>query len=184
MKKIVYIAGGILIGIVFSTAGGAFADTIKSVVGKKVTGEYNIVVNNQSLSEKGAVIDSKANVPARALSEALGAEVKVEGRTIYITSDGIGGQTSSDAISDHSSNKYVGDTRSSLEELKKSIQDKILSPAYDGKKKLEAQIAELKSLNADDATTNLEKQLSQYNADIKKYEAEIKLIDEVLLTAK
>lgn len=76
--KVAYIAGGIVIGIVFSTSAGAFADQVKSLVGKKVTGEYTIVVDGKKLSDKGAVIDSKANVPARALSEALGANVKVE----------------------------------------------------------------------------------------------------------
>ena len=79
--KVAYIAGGIVIGIVFSTSAGAFADQVKSLVGKKVTGEYTIVVDGKKLSDKGAIIDSKANVPARALSEALGANVKVEGRT-------------------------------------------------------------------------------------------------------
>lgn len=182
--KLAYIAGGILIGVIFSTSAGAFADTVKSVVGKKVTGEYNIIVNNKTLSEKGAVIDSKANVPARALSEALGADVKVEGKTIFITSSKTDEQIESETVSNSSSNKYVGSTRNSLEESKSSISNKILTPAYEGKKKLEAQIAELKSLNAADAATNLEKQLAQYDADIAKYEAEIKLIDEALLTAK
>ncbi|MBA9088646.1 hypothetical protein FHR92_005164 [Fontibacillus solani] len=87
MKK--YIAGFVA-GIIFMVSASAFADTI-SLVGKKVTGEYSIVIDNKNIPEKGAIIDSKANVPVRALSEALGAGVKVEGKTIYITSD-VGGQ--------------------------------------------------------------------------------------------
>lgn len=35
-QKFAYIAGGIIIGIVFSTTGGAFADQVKTLVGKKL----------------------------------------------------------------------------------------------------------------------------------------------------
>lgn len=41
--KVAYIAGGIIIGIIFSTSAGAFADTVKSVVGKR------LLVNTLSL---------------------------------------------------------------------------------------------------------------------------------------
>lgn len=63
MKKVAYIAMGFLLGVVFMTAGAAFADQLKSLIGKKVTGEYTVIVNGSKLSDKGAVIDSKANVP-------------------------------------------------------------------------------------------------------------------------
>ncbi|MNM10423.1 hypothetical protein D3C81_205480 [compost metagenome] len=85
MKK--YVAGFIA-GIVFMVSASAFADTF-SLIGKKVTGEYKIVVNDKALVENGAVINSRANVPARALSEALGATVSVDNlsKTIFITSN-------------------------------------------------------------------------------------------------
>ncbi|WP_146259755.1 stalk domain-containing protein [Paenibacillus silvae] len=182
--KVAYIAGGIIIGIVFSTTAGAFADQLKSLVGKKVTGEYTIVVDGKKLSDKGAVIDSKANVPARALSEALGAEVSVEGKTINITSVS---KTDQNVVIDtktNVNNKYIGDTKSSLEQLKSSILANILNPTIEGRNKIQADIEELNTFGAGDAVAAKEKQLAQYNADIEKYEAELKLIDEALLTAK
>lgn len=178
--KAAYIAGGIIIGIVFSTTAGAFADQVKSLVGKKVTGEYTIIVNGEKLSDKGAVIDSKANVPARSLSEALGADVSVEGKTINITSVSKT-ETDTEAITLlDANNKYIGDTKSSLEQLKASILGNILNPTIEGKKKILADIEELKSFGANDAVVAKEKQLAQYDADIEKYEQELKLIEEAL----
>ncbi|MGC5773603.1 stalk domain-containing protein [Paenibacillus pabuli] len=188
MKKTAYIAGGILIGVVVSTAGGAFADSVKSLVGKKVTGEYTVIVDGKKLSDKGAVIDSRANVPARALSEALGADVKVSGKTITITSeagdsDVVGLENS---ISTHtaSSNKYIGYSKSSLEELKNSTIEKILTPTKAGREDVVKWLAESKEQGNEIAIQNWTKELAQYDADIAKYEADLKLIDEALLTAK
>lgn len=191
--KIAYIAGGIIIGVVFSTSAGAFADTVKSMVGKKVTGEYTIIVDGQRLSDKGAVIDSRANVPARALSEALGADVSVSGKTITITSDGSSSTDSNSSGSTASapavtSNKYIGQSKASLEEQKQVILDKILTPTKQGREEVLKEIADAKELQARGVSvTNLEafeKQLSNYDADIAKFEADLKLIEEALLTAK
>ncbi|MGV7643095.1 stalk domain-containing protein, partial [Mycobacterium kansasii] len=57
------------------------------MIGKKVTGEYTVVVNGEKLSDKGAIIDGRANVPVRALSESLGVDIKVDGKTIMVTSE-------------------------------------------------------------------------------------------------
>ncbi|MGE6576257.1 stalk domain-containing protein [Paenibacillus xylanexedens] len=186
MKKTAYVAGGILIGVVLSTAGGAFADQVKSLVGKKVTGEYNIIVNGEKLSDKGAVIDSRANVPARALSEALGADVSVSGKTITITSKAgdsdVSGSDNSTITT--SSNKYIGYTKSSLEELRSSTIEKILTPTKAGREDVVKWLAESKEQGNEIAIQNWTKELAQYDADIAKYEADLKLIDQALLTAK
>lgn len=182
-QKIAYIAGGVIIGIVLSTSAGAFADQVKSLVGKKVTGEYTIVVDGNKLSDKGSVIDSKANVPARALSEALGADISVEGKTINITSVS---KTNQNLVIDakaNENNKYIGDTKSSLEQLKASILNNILNPTIEGKNKIQTDIEELKTFGANDAVVAKEKQLEQYNEDIEKYEKELKLIDDALKMA-
>ncbi|MDT0123863.1 copper amine oxidase [Paenibacillus sp. RRE4] len=188
VQKVSYIAGGIIIGVVFSTTSGAFADTVKSMVGKKVTGEYTIVVDGKKLSDKGAVIDSKANVPARALSEALGAEVKVDGRTITITTDDetstAANVTPANTNSKTDTKKYAGYTKSSLEDLKKSTIDKILTPTKKGRDQVVAGLEEAKKTNDPNIIAQAEQKLSEYDAEIAKYEAEIKLIDEALLTAK
>lgn len=186
MKKTAYVAGGILIGVVLSTASGAFADQVKSLVGKKVTGEYNIIVNGEKLSDKGAVIDYRANVPARALSEALGADVKVSGKTITITSEAgdVLGLENSTSTNTASNNKYIGYSKSSLEELKNSTIEKILTPTKAGREDVVKWLAESKEQGNDIAIQNWTKELAQYDADIAKYEADLKLIDEALLTAK
>ncbi|WP_339307709.1 stalk domain-containing protein [Paenibacillus sp. FSL R5-0519] len=188
MKKFAYIVGGIIIGIVFSTSAGAFADSVKSMVGKKVTGEYSIIVNGKTLSDKGAVIDSKANVPARALSEALGADVKVEGKTIKITSEtereNVDSSAKSTDTPTSSLNKYIGGSKSSLLELKNNTIDKILTPTKAGKEQALQGLEEAKK-TGDSAIIKLaEEKLAEYDAEIARYEAEIKLIDEALLTAK
>ncbi|KGP80078.1 MULTISPECIES: stalk domain-containing protein [unclassified Paenibacillus] len=188
--KVAYIAGGIIIGIVFSTSAGAFADQVKSLVGKKVTGEYNIVVDGKKLSDKGAVIDSKANVPARALSEALGADVSVSGKTITITSNSEESTSVDNTVSNPTSelNKYMGQSKSSLEESKRITQEKILVPTKEIRESKVTQLAELEKMKGGDFTpqviTNLKKEISDLDAEIAKYEADLKLIEEALATAK
>ncbi|RPK29989.1 stalk domain-containing protein [Paenibacillus xylanexedens] len=193
MKKVAYIAGGILIGMVVSTAGGAFADTVKSVVGKKVTGEYTVIVDGKKLSDKGAIIDSRANVPARALSEALGADVQVSGKTITITSDGSSSTESNSSgatasAPTNASNKYIGYTKSSLEELKESKINNTIKPVSEGRESILKEIADAKELMAKGVpVTNLEifeKELASHDKILAEANAELKLIDEALLTAK
>ncbi|MGF6358078.1 hypothetical protein ABIE27_006043 [Paenibacillus sp. 4624] len=190
--KVAYITGGIIIGIVFSTTAGAFADQVKSLVGKKVTGEYTIVVDGKKLSDKGAVIDSKANVPARALSQALGADVKVEGRTITITSqdeNSISGDDVSNVSNPtQSTNKYIGGTKKSLEELKESKINNTIKPATEGREALLKEMAILKETEAQGipvpVLADKEKQLASYDKILAEANADLKLIDEALLTAK
>ncbi|WP_127539395.1 stalk domain-containing protein [Paenibacillus illinoisensis] len=190
MKKVAYIAGGILIGVVLSTAGGAFADTVKSMVGKKVTGEYTVIVDGKKLSDKGAVIDSRANVPARALSDALGADVKVSGKTITITSNSEDNASVDSTITTPTpqSNKYLGQSKSSLEESKKITQEKILIPTKEIRESKVAQLADLEKVEGGDFTpqviANLKKEIADLDAEIAKYEEDVKLIDEALAAIK
>lgn len=117
------------------------------------------------------------------MSEALGADVSVEGKTINITSVS---KTDQNVVIDtkvNVNNKYIGDTKSSLEQLKASILANILYPTIEGKNKIQADIEELKTFGADDAVAAKEKQLAQYKEDIEKYEKELVLIDEALKLA-
>lgn len=187
--KVAYIAGGIIIGIVFSTSAGAFADTVKSMVGKKVTGEYTIVVDGKKLSDKGAVIDSRANVPARALSEALGADVKVDGKIITITSQTEESTAGSDTTNpEATSNKYTGYSKKSLEELKESKINNTIKPVSEGRESILKEIAALKELQAKGVpVTNLdtfEKELASHDKILAEANADLKLIEEALATAK
>ncbi len=117
MKKWSYMTVAFLLGVVVTISGGEVAAQVKSLIGQKVTGEYTVVVNGSTLSDKGAIIDSKANVPARSLSEALGADVKVEGKTIYITQK----ETKNDVVV--IDGKYY--TKYDLLNLKKKTEDKL-----------------------------------------------------------
>jgi len=121
MKKVAYIAGGILIGFVLSTSAGAFADSVKSLVGKKVSGEYTVIVDGKKLADKGAIIDGKANVPVRGISEALGADIKVSGKTITVTT--ANEVASSEVATD---NKYTNMSKQSIEDNVKTLKENII----------------------------------------------------------
>ncbi|WP_144866281.1 stalk domain-containing protein [Paenibacillus sp. FSL W7-1279] len=85
MKKWAYVLGGVVIGALIATSGNAIAAQVKSLVGQKVTGEYKVVVNGKELQDKGAVISGRTNAPVRAISESLGADLKVDNKTKTIT---------------------------------------------------------------------------------------------------
>ncbi|MFB5761092.1 stalk domain-containing protein [Paenibacillus medicaginis] len=85
MKKWTYLLSGVVIGAVVVTSGSAFADQVKSLMGQKVAGEYVVQVNGGKLADSAIVVDGKAHVPIRAVSDSLGAEVQVDGKTINIT---------------------------------------------------------------------------------------------------
>ncbi|PIH58292.1 stalk domain-containing protein [Paenibacillus sp. LK1] len=177
MKKIAYIAGGILIGVVLSTAGGAFADTVKSMVGKKVTGEYNIIVNGQTLSDKGAVIDSRANVPARALSEALGADVKVSGKTITITSEE---SSSTNVTPSASSGEYSGMNKQALQSMKEDILEKIINPTKMERDKIVAEVEAVRANGDKELLQQAEERLARYDAEIEKYSKQVQEIENAI----
>ncbi|MGV6934118.1 stalk domain-containing protein [Paenibacillus sp. CMM36] len=84
MKKLAHLLSAFIIGAIVATAGSAFADQIKSMVGQTVAGEYTVKVNGSALAENAIVVDGKAHVPLRAVSDSLGAGVKVDGKTIQI----------------------------------------------------------------------------------------------------
>lgn len=88
-KKIAGFTIAFALGIFVATVGEDVSAQVKSMIGKKVTGEYTVVVNGKTLSEKGAIIDGRANLPVRALSESIGADIKVQGKTIIVSTENI-----------------------------------------------------------------------------------------------
>lgn len=117
MKKAAYIAGSFLLGVMVAASAGTVSAKVKSLIGQKVTGEVSVVVNGNPLEDKGAVIDGKTTVPIRSLADALGADFKYKGGTIYIESE----QPAKDA-----SNKYSHMTnREHLEERKRQLEKEI-----------------------------------------------------------
>jgi hypothetical protein len=180
MKKVAYIAGGILIGFVLSTTAGAFADSVKSLVGKKVTGEYTVIVDGKKLADKGAVIDGKANVPVRGISEALGADIKVSGKTITVTTSDVEDSTKQAEVSTETSDtKYTGWSKERLQETISVIESNILKPRTEGRDRIAAEIENYKSMGMEpstysdrtDALNEYEEAIAKANADIAQAEA-------------
>ncbi|MGG1878255.1 stalk domain-containing protein [Paenibacillus cisolokensis] len=132
MKKWMYLLSGVLIGAVVATSGSAVAAQVKSLVGQKVTGEYKVIVNGQELQDKGAVINGRTNAPVRAISESIGADLKVDNKAkvIEITTGPSG------AISSQTGKEY---------DLQTSI---LIEQKTSDKKTLEAEIKNLEEFKA------------------------------------
>lgn len=191
MHKVAYIAGGIIIGVVFSTSAGAFADTVKGMVGKKVTGEYTVVVDGKKLSDKGSVIDGRANVPVRAYSDALGADIKIDGRTIMVTSvkteDSVNNQSAPGTtkasqeveqlkIRQTYLESYAGELESQIKvlEQEKAASEKQLATANPG---METQVYQ-------QAVDIVDKKIAEKRTELEKTQSESKQVNEALTTAK
>ncbi|BFH60754.1 stalk domain-containing protein [Paenibacillus azoreducens] len=181
MKKWMYLVIGLVIGVVAATSSSALAAQVKGLVGQKVTDEYTVVVNGKKLSDKGAVINGRTNAPVRALSDALGVDLKVDGKTINIST----GTASNEAANvPQSNNKYIGDSKESLERNKNSLENNILAPMIKGREDI---LAEIKSLQETEAKgipvpvlAEKQKQLQQYETDIAKYKEELRQVNEAL----
>ncbi|MDQ0168787.1 stalk domain-containing protein [Paenibacillus tundrae] len=181
MKKAAYIVGGILIGFVLSTSTGAFADKVQSLVGKKVSGEYTVIVNGEKLADKGAVIDGKANVPVRGISEALGADIKVSGKTITVTTE----EPTAEAPAVEAPSQYTGMTKESIEESLNVLKTRILAPTQEGRDKIAKEIEGYKAagMKPEDYAART-KELATYDADIAQANADIAQAEAALAALK
>ncbi|GAV13229.1 stalk domain-containing protein [Paenibacillus sp. NAIST15-1] len=190
MKKWMYLVSGVVIGALVTTAGSAFADQIKSLVGEKVTGEYTVVVNGKALQDKGAVINGRTNVPVRGVSQALGADIRVEGKKIIVTSKqavnaSVGGSTKADT----NGNKYMADSKESLEVLRDSIKKNRIKPAVEERQSIVEEIETLKKSqekSGEEAPVLvvMEKQLDEYDAIIARANEDLRLVEEALAAKK
>ncbi|WP_418041135.1 stalk domain-containing protein [Paenibacillus xylanilyticus] len=184
MKKVAYIAGGILIGFVLSTSAGAFADSVKSLVGKKVSGEYTVIVDGQKLADKGAIIDGKANVPVRGISEALGADIKVSGKTITVTTASTEGTDQASAGTVNSGTDYDGKSREYLIEQQTFYSKTLLEPNKAGRAEIVAEIEQAKKSGNTEYASKKEAQLKEYDDRIATYEYELAKIEAALAALK
>ncbi|GIP21065.1 hypothetical protein [Paenibacillus sp. J22TS3] len=78
MKKFV---AGVVVGAALFAGTSVFADSIKGLIGMKVSGTYEVVKNGKKIGD-AAVIGEKAYVPVRAISDAAGIPLTVKGKTI------------------------------------------------------------------------------------------------------
>lgn len=122
MKKWMYLLIGVVIGAVVATTGSAFADQVKSMVGKQVAGEYSVNVNGNALAENAIVVEGKAHVPLRAVSDSLGANIMVNGKTIQITTDSTSQTESKTVEGKATSGKYANWSKAMLEENKSKLE--------------------------------------------------------------
>jgi hypothetical protein len=185
MKKWTYLLSGIVIGVIVATSGSAVAGQVKSLIGQKVTGEYTVIVNGKTLQDKGAVIAGRTNVPVRAIADAIGANLKVEGKTINIITDSVSVVGPTPAIEEPSTgNKYIGGSKVSLEKNRDSLKNNILAPIIKGREEILAEIEILKTAGMEGTPApglvDKEKQLKEYDADIAKYTEELRLVEEAL----
>jgi len=186
MKKWTYLLSGIIIGALVATTGSAFAAEITSLIGQKVTGEYIVVVNGKKLAEKGAVVDGRTNVPARSISEALGADVSVSENVINITS-----KSNSSNVVVNGDNPYMGRSKTSLEKSKEIFEVHQLGRAIEGKKSVLRQYESFKEMKErfgsderdgyrEEDEEIYKKRLAEYEADIEKFSKELEQINEAL----
>ena len=185
MKKLSHMLIGVVVGALVATAGSAAAAQI-SMIGKKVTGEYTVKVNGKTLTDKGSVIDGRANVPVRALSDALGANLAIEGRTIIVSTDEEKSAPSASEPAEQSNatsgNKYANYTKGSLLELKASIENNTLKLGTEGREALLAEIETLKKAFDNPDLTLKQNELANYERIITEATEELRLINEALAT--
>lgn len=74
---------GLLVGAIIFGGSSAVA-AVQSLVGAKVSGIYTVNKSDGTKVADGAVINGSAYVPVRAVSEAVGIPLRVEGKTITI----------------------------------------------------------------------------------------------------
>jgi hypothetical protein len=198
VKKMVHLLSAFIIGAIVATAGSAFADQIKSLVGQTVAGEYTVKVNGSSLAENAIVVDGKAHVPLRAVSDSLGAGIKVDGKTIEITSGNITETPtttkSSDKVQTQLNEKGKSEKLIIYSESDKSFWERALSDAEDSQVKLNKRIDELSNLPAsnDPITQDSRKKslvhtqglIEENNKEIAEYKAKIAEIEENLAKYK
>lgn len=75
MRKYIYGLLGILIGFSLSITITTHADSIKSLIGKIVEGEYPISINGAKINTTAIVINNISYIPVRAVSGVFGLNV-------------------------------------------------------------------------------------------------------------
>lgn len=100
MKKWASLFGAFILGVVMASNAGTVAAKVNSLIGKKVTAELSVVVNGKELADKGAVVEGRTNAPVRAIAEAIGGEVVLEGNKVTITTSKTTSSSTSDSKED------------------------------------------------------------------------------------
>lgn len=187
MKKAGYLVIGLLAGSILSTTAGAVTAQVKSMVGTKVAAEYTVTVNGKELSDKAAIVDNKAMVPLRAVSDSLGAGIKLDSKNKKI--DVVSAEVASNSKEvEMTNNKYAGRSEADLLKALENYKNNILAPTIIERDQIKNQVEALENSlknSSEDIkeSTSLEakkKQLAEYEQMIKDAEAEIFLIQSAI----
>lgn len=84
MKKFI---SGLIVGLLLFAGTTVFADSAKSLLGKKVQGTFEVAFNGKAIGD-AAVIDGSTFLPVRSISDATGINIAVEGKKINLTTSG------------------------------------------------------------------------------------------------
>jgi len=84
MKKFI---SGLLVGVLLFAGTSVFADSAKSLLGKRVQGTYEVAFNGKKIGD-AAVIEGSTYLPVRSISDAAGIDIAVEGKKISLTTNG------------------------------------------------------------------------------------------------
>lgn len=191
MKKWMYLLIGVVIGAVFATTGSAFADQVKSMVGKQVAGEYNVNVNGNALAENAIVVQGKAHVPLRAVSDSLGANIVVNGKTIQITTNSAD-QVESLSVTEGkvTSGRFSNYPKAELEERKAKLEGYISDAEEEivrMNRSIEVAQKNREAGGSPGVLERIDENIKEYNqsiqedeADIAKYTEELRLVEEAL----
>jgi valyl-tRNA synthetase len=130
MKK--YVAG-FLVGALFTVSATAFADEIKTMVGKKIQGEMVVELNGQAL-DTAIIVDGKSYAPTRSIGEAAGFEVNMKDKKIILSETTATTSPEPQAVPGYSGKE---NNVTQIESLKKRISDQesrvdFLQERFDG----------------------------------------------------
>lgn len=186
MKKWMSISIAFLLGVIVTLSAGEVSAQVKSLIGQKVTGELTVVVNGKELADKGAVINGRTNAPVRALVDAVGGELSLDGKTINITTDAYPAPSSTNANSGSASkvNPYAGQPKESLDKIKAGLENDTLKVLKSERDEIKAGIEQLKTSSGGELTQKTietaKKNLATYEANIEKYTKQLEQVNEAL----
>lgn len=75
MKRTKWFVVGLLVGISLILGATAFADEIKSYIGKQIEGQFPITIDNERIEQPGLVIEGVSYLPVRVAGELFGYNV-------------------------------------------------------------------------------------------------------------
>jgi hypothetical protein len=139
---------GALVGFLIASAFPAYG-AVSSVIGKKITSEYRVVVDGKILPKKSIFVDGTNYIPARAFAETFGYDIDFKENTVLFTAQSV-------EVSETTGGEVVPETRTveeidyQINSLKSTIKSlewmlEITDRPEDEKSKLRQQISDMKS---------------------------------------